>query len=57
LFTEDGLKLGDILEYCDKLAHDGSNHLRVLLVWLQLEVGNIGKRDGRKEWVQEADLG
>jgi hypothetical protein len=57
LFTEDGLELSDILEYCDKLAHDGSNHLGILLVRLQLEVGNIGKRDGREEWVQEADLG
>jgi hypothetical protein len=45
LFTEDRLKLGDILEYRDELSHDGPDHFGFLLVWLKLEVRDIRKRD------------
>jgi hypothetical protein len=48
LFTEYRLKLGDILEYRDELRHDGPDHCRVFLVWVKLEIGDVGERNRGK---------
>lgn len=57
LLAENRLKLRDLLEDSENLPHDRTDNLGVLLEWLEVEVGDIGKGNLWQQRVEEANLG